>query len=123
MGNGSGRSGSHIPTGTVVDAMVRKYGWKSLECLPYWSNTYGFPENGSFSTYKLKLLRQELEEKEKKLRKKNKIKTSDLEQAEKNKECFNLWMKEAETRESKRMQKNMSLLKMNSTNEVQAKKA
>lgn len=122
MGNGSSKSGSHTPTGPKVDVMVRKYGSNCLDCLPYWTKTCGFPENGSFSISKLRMLKDSLEEQEKKLKKQTKIKTEDLKQLEKNKECFNMWMKEADSREKKQGQKQLTLLKTNDTDKKQASK-
>lgn len=67
------------------------------------------------------MLKQELDDQEKKLMKKDQIKTEDLKPLDKNKECFNMWMKEAESRERRQMQKQLTLLKITDPDEVKPK--
>ena len=50
------------------------------------------------------------------------IKTEVLEQIEDNKACFNVWMKEADNRERKQLQKQTTLLNMSDTNKTEKKK-
>lgn len=76
---GSKQSRPHVPEGPIVDLMTKKYGQDCLDCLTEWSILFGFPENGSLSKMKLKMLRQDLEGKERivKQKKKKRAKTND----------------------------------------------
>ena len=79
----------------------------------------GFPPNGSLSVAKLRMLKLDLEQEEKKLKGKKTIKTEVLEQIEDNKACFNVWMKEADNRERKQLQKQTTLLNMGGTKRLE----
>ncbi|KAA8583483.1 uncharacterized protein LOC116704999 [Etheostoma spectabile] len=46
--------------------MCEKHGDKTCQQLPLWVKTFGFPENGSFSVRRIRLLQEELEDYEKK---------------------------------------------------------
>ena len=70
MGNGSGRSGSHIPRGTVVDDMVREYGSKVWIVCRIGRTFLGFPLNSG----KLKIFKQEFRGAREKNNEKDKIK-------------------------------------------------
>ena len=92
-------------SGPIVGEMCQKYGPDCLRCRLYWSKSFGFPPNGSLSLVKLRMLKHALEEEERKQKGKKTIKTEILEQIEDNKACFNVWMKEADNRERKQLQK------------------
>ena len=88
-----------------MDQMRKRYGEESLDCLHVWSEKFGFPVNGSFSTNQLSQLRKKLMEQESDLRGKKKVNMKDLEMVEKHKKCFELWNKESDRRERSRLQK------------------
>lgn len=101
-----GQSAKHTEQrGPIVAMMQQKYGKTCTECLPYWTKEFGFPENGSLSAAKLKMLRGDLEARLKELRSGKKVKVKDLEMIEKNQTCLAQWEMECECRERKQMMK------------------
>lgn len=83
------------PEGPCVEIMLRKYGEESVMCLHEWSEL-GFPVGDSFSSNQLQKLEEKLKGKEDEIKKKKKIKRTDLEKVEKHKNCLRLGKKEVE---------------------------
>ena len=120
MGN-NGSQGPQNPEGPIVDAMVARHGWESVTYLPVWSRDFGFPQNGSFSVEKIKLLREKLLKREEELKSKKKVKVAMLKDIEDNKKCLEMWEKEAECRDRKKTFKQMAKVDMKETENVEKK--
>ena len=90
------------PEGPIVATMLMKYGPNSTKHLLTWYVDYGFPKGGSLSVNQLIQLEDKLKKVEEEMRKKKKIKTTDLDEIDSHKQCFNMWKEEAERREKKK---------------------
>lgn len=93
------------PDSPVVDIMRKKYGDKTLKYLNDWTAECGFPIGGSLSLKNILILEEKLKKKELDMRRKRKLSVKKLETIEEQKECLQIWKKEADTRNRRMIQK------------------
>lgn len=111
MGKGHSREVGP-PVGLTVDIMLSKYGPECISVLNNWSHEFGFPWGGSLSSNQIQKLEEHLNTEEKKIRGKNRIRTKDLETMDKHKKAFKCWKDESEYRARKRLQGQMTKMKV-----------
>lgn len=97
------------PEGPIADIMRDKYGPDSVSLLNCWRDNFGFPPNGSLSKQKVDDLEKRLNNVEKKMKKKKKVKTNDLKLMDKHRRILQCCKNESEWRERKQMIKQLPL--------------
>lgn len=120
MGNKSGKS-PPPPEGHIVDVMTNKYSPNAVKFLNDWSHKHGFPNGGSFSQSELRRLREKLEKEKDELKKKKRVKTSAWREADEQRECLEMWEREAEARARKQLQGQMVKMSVNEDKNVNKK--
>lgn len=109
---GSGSRDKAPPEGLIVSIMTENYGESSERHLSVRTEACGFPKVGSLSMTKLRELEETLKKVEEKERQKKAIQTSVLKEIESHKSCLKLWKKEAENRNRKQLQSQMTKFKV-----------
>lgn len=83
---------------------MKKYGPESCACVKEWSNDFGFPANGSFSSNQLKKLEENLKKAEEEMLKKKKVKGKQVKRMQQHFKCLKMWQSEAESRDQRERQ-------------------
>ncbi|XP_041865219.1 uncharacterized protein LOC121654916 [Melanotaenia boesemani] len=107
MGNTAGKEKEGEWDSPILRDMKKKYGPDCTDCMTYWTEKYGFPENGSLSKKELDKLNEAAQKDWDEKKKKKKIKAVDVEKWELHKKCIKMWKNESECRDRKANTKEM----------------